>query len=119
MGFSRLFGTVALVGLAAAAGAACTITTGPYQGGDLGASGGSGGGQTTTPACNECLFQACGGAWAVCQQSSECSAIYQCAVQPSCVGDGQCVRGCFDAHPGGQRAYTALYTCDEAYACGG
>jgi hypothetical protein len=66
--------------------------------------------------CNECLFQQCSGQWAVCQQTAECLAIYQCATKPNC--DQNCVNACFAGHPAGQQEYTALYTCDQVGSCG-
>jgi len=114
-----LFAFAALTGLVGSS--ACTVTTG----GPAGTGNGfddtpqSPNTQPSNPSCNECLFQACSGSWTVCQGSSECMAIYQCAIQPNCASDGQCVRSCYDAHASGQNAYTALYTCDQAFACGG
>jgi|GEM_PF-2851977 len=104
------FATLAAVALIPAAG--CTVTTGttPDDGGIDFSDTGTGTG--TTEECNGCLFQQCGGQWAVCEQSAECMAIYRCAIG-TCKGDATCVRGCFDAHPTGQNAYTALYTCDQ------
>lgn len=66
--------------------------------------------------CNECLFGQCSAQWAVCQQTAECYAIYQCATAPNC--DQSCVNACFSGHPSGQPAYTALYKCDQAGSCG-
>lgn len=66
--------------------------------------------------CNECLFGQCSAQWAVCQQTPECFAIYQCATAPAC--NQACVDACFAGHPSGQPAYTALYTCDQAGSCG-
>lgn len=66
-------------------------------------------------ACNSCLYQGCSGQHSLCQSNSECIAIYQCATAPGC--DQNCVNNCFDAHPNGQREYTALYTCDQQTAC--
>ena len=119
----RLLSTAGLLSLAALlASVGCTITTGngaTGTGNNFDDTPQSPNTQPSNPDCNECLFQGCSGSWAVCQSSGECMAIYQCAVQPSCAPDGQCVRGCFDAHPSGQAAYTSLYTCDQAFACGG
>ena len=76
-------------------------------------------GVTVTPpgnqACNSCLFQGCSGQHAVCQGNSECIAIYQCATKTGC--DQACVNECFNAHPSGQKEYTALYTCDQDRTC--
>ena len=112
-----LLGCVAFVGLfggmSLLATEGCTVTTGN---GPIDFDSGRADSLAPPPpgnaACNGCLFQQCGGQWAVCQQSDECMAIYQCAIKTGC--DGTCVRGCYDAHPTGQKGYTALYTCDGA-----
>lgn len=78
---------------------------------------GSPDGAPQTNACNECLFQGCTGQWAVCQQSGECRAIYQCATQPACANDQSCVDQCYAAHPQGQSAYYALALCNRDRAC--
>jgi hypothetical protein len=70
-----------------------------------------------TTACNECLFQQCSGAWAVCQNQSECLLIYACATKQGC--DQSCINACFCAHPTGQNSYVALAACDSYYSCGG
>ncbi len=109
-------------GLAFAAMSAegCTISSGNGDASDFsfdsGSSGNDGGtGTQGNPACNSCLFQGCSGQWAVCQQSTECISIYQCATKAGC--DQNCVTQCFNDHPNGQKEYTALYTCDQSAAC--
>jgi hypothetical protein len=66
-------------------------------------------------ACNECLFQQCAGAWAVCQNNSECLLTYACATKPGC--DQACINDCFCGHRNGQSAYVALAACDSYYTC--
>ena len=73
-------------------------------------------GAPTNLACNGCLFQGCSGQHAVCQASSECLAIYQCATKVGC--DQACVNSCFESHPAGQKEYTALYTGDAERSSG-
>lgn len=67
--------------------------------------------------CNECMFQQCTGQWAVCQQSADCRAIYQCATRPECAGNQACVDQCFTQFPAGQSAYLALGLCNRDSAC--
>lgn len=95
----------------------CTITTSdaPLDGGFFD------GAAEDAPAdnpCNVCLFQQCSGSWAVCQNESECFAIYTCATAPGCAADQNCVNNCFCSHPTGQNAYVALAACDSYYTCG-
>jgi len=85
-------------------------------GGDVPQSDGGAQNEGGASACDECLFQSCAGQWAVCQQSSECMAIYFCSTAASC--DQNCIDNCFAAHPTGQNAYYALASCDLATACG-
>ena len=68
--------------------------------------------------CNECLFQGCAGQWAVCQNNTECMAIYMCSTAPSCASSGTCVDACYAAHPAGQSAYLSLASCDHYGQCG-
>ena len=70
----------------------------------------------TGNACNECLFQQCSGNWAVCQNQTECFAIYTCAI--ACSGSQTCINACFCGHPDGQNAYVGLAACDSVYSCG-
>jgi hypothetical protein len=67
--------------------------------------------------CNECLFQQCKGEWAVCQQGTDCMAIYTCTVQPACIGSQPCIDGCIAAHPAGAAAFRVLTACDIAASC--
>ncbi|MDB4998892.1 MAG: hypothetical protein JWM74_6324 [Myxococcaceae bacterium] len=122
---SRLFAftTVAAalgLGLVSMGSQGCTVTTGDSDAGGFSFDSGPKPDSGVTPptgnaACNSCLFQQCSGQWAVCQSSTECTAIYQCATKTGC--DQNCVTACFNAHPTGQNAYTALYTCDQVGAC--
>jgi hypothetical protein len=108
------------IGLVSMGSQGCTITTGDGDAGGFSFDSGPAADAGVTPkagnaACNSCLFQQCSGQWAVCQSSAECTAIYQCATKTGC--DSTCVTACFNAHPSGQNAYTALYTCDQVGAC--
>lgn len=100
---------------------ACTVITsdGTLDGGFTGTGDGS------PPAdsgpfnsCNECLFQGCTGQWAVCQNNTECMAIYTCTTAPSCASNQACIDACFTAHVAGQSSYYALATCDYYGECG-
>ncbi len=104
-----VIGGPALVG-----GCTVVVSDGPLDGGAF-----TGFDATPGPSdnpCNACLFQQCSGSWAVCENSSECLAIYTCALR--CNGDVACIDGCFCAHPSAQNAYVALAACDSYYACG-
>jgi hypothetical protein len=115
-----------MCGLVLAASQGCTVTVGPGSDIDSGPCGifgcNDGGADTSTEAapppnkCNECLFGQCSGQWAVCQQSTDCMAIYQCATAPNC--DQACVNKCFTSSPNGQKAYLSLANCDSAGQCG-
>lgn len=117
--------TVAVGTLIGVSLGACTVSVGDGSGLDFdggrtdSASPSPSSSTTPTPTgnatCNSCLFQGCSGQHSVCQSSAECLAIYQCATKAGC--DQACVNACFDAHPDGQREYTALYTCDQQRTC--
>ncbi len=115
------FGVVVVATASAliAASGGCTIVTSdtPLDGGSFDGNTSSNTDSGTTPAtgCNECLFQQCAASWSVCQNQTECLAIYTCATKPGC--DQQCVTACFHAHPCGQKAYAALSNCDSFYSC--
>jgi hypothetical protein len=94
----------------------CTIVTSdaPLDGGDFDGDFNNDSGGAT--GCNECLFDQCAGNWTVCQNNTECRAIYTCATAPNIDQAG--VNACFCAHPAGQNAYVALAACDSVYSCG-
>jgi hypothetical protein len=50
---------------------------------------------------------------------SNCHAIYECAIAPTCITDANCVQACYDAPAtaSGQNAYAALAACDVQSEC--
>ncbi len=107
----------AFVAALGAQGCTVVLSDAPLDGGDFD---GNFDAATGATACNECLFQQCSGNWAVCQNQSECFAIYSCAIGCGTSGGGQaCINSCFCSHPSGQNAYVALAACDSVYSCGG
>jgi hypothetical protein len=113
---SVLLFAAALGSLAVIATEGCTVVVSdePLEGGVF--DGNLGDETPLTNGCNECLFQQCAGSWAVCQNDTECLAIYACATKPNC--DQRCIDDCFCGHPGGQNAYVAIAACDSFYQCG-
>jgi hypothetical protein len=108
-----LLATVGFVAALTAQGCTVVVSDGPVDDGGIFEGDATPGPNGT--ACNECLFQQCSGNWAVCQNQSECFAIYTCAL--ACNGSQTCINGCFCGHPTGQNAYVALAACDSFYSC--
>src|SRR5512140_672032 len=113
LGFGApLVATVGFVAAVSAQGCTVVLSDAPLDGGDFDGNVDA----AATNVCNECLFQQCAGNWAVCQNQSECAAIYSCAI--ACAGNQSCINACFCSHPAGQNAYVSLAACDSVYSCG-